>query len=151
MVGKYCSFKNTEDDYTLPVKRLIGGIRHKEPPHIPQLSLPTSVPNDCCDRGLITKSHFIQATGDLIFEPFIISFSAEITPEPDTYANTMVPSNNPCAQSNSRLAMWFSKKSAVNFHKTHDISNYIYWKDPCYKILLKRYIYNIINKEILLA
>ena len=33
---------------------------------IPQLALPISVTNDCCDRGVLSKSLDIQATGDLI-------------------------------------------------------------------------------------
>ena len=45
MVGKSCSFKNREDDYILPVKHLTKGLHHKDPPPIPQLAIPISVPN----------------------------------------------------------------------------------------------------------
>ena len=70
LVGKSCSFKKKEDDYILPVKHLIEGIRHKDPPPTPQLALPISVPNDCCARGLMTESPCMQVTWDLILIAF---------------------------------------------------------------------------------
>ena len=65
LVGKSCPFKTTEDDYILHVKLLIDGLQRGGPPPIPQLALPTSVPNDCCARGILSKSPYIQETGDL--------------------------------------------------------------------------------------
>ena len=59
-----------EDDYILPVKRLIKGLRRNNPPLIPQLALHIIVPNDCCARGVLSKLHYIQATGDLILIAF---------------------------------------------------------------------------------
>ena len=69
LVGKHCPSK-TQDDYILPVKLLIEGLRRDDHPPIPQLSLPISVPNDCCARGLLSKSLYIQATGYLILIGF---------------------------------------------------------------------------------
>ena len=51
LVRKSCPFKTTEDDYILPVKRLTKGLWNNDPPPIPQLALPISVPNECCARG----------------------------------------------------------------------------------------------------
>ena len=59
-----------EDNYTPPVKRLIEGHQRNNPPPIPQLTLPISVPNDRCARRVLSSSPYIQATGDVI----IISF-----------------------------------------------------------------------------
>ena len=71
LVGKSCPFKTTEDDYILPVKRLIEGLRSNNlPPLIPQLALPISITNDCCAKVLLSKSPYIQATGDLIIIDF---------------------------------------------------------------------------------
>ena len=53
LVGKFYTFKLTEDKYILPVIRLIVGLRRNNPPPIPQLALPISVPNYCCDRGIL--------------------------------------------------------------------------------------------------
>ena len=70
LVGKSCPFKMTEDDYILPVKHIIEGLRSDNPPPIPQLALPIIVPNHCCARGILSKSLYIQATGDLILIDF---------------------------------------------------------------------------------
>ena len=59
-----------EDNYILPVKRLIKGIRRDDPPRIPQLALHISVSNECCVRGILSKLSYIQATGYLILIDF---------------------------------------------------------------------------------
>ena len=66
LVVNPCHFKTTEDDYILPIKPLIEGLRRNNPPPIPQLALSIRVPNDCCIRGLLSKPTYIQATGGLI-------------------------------------------------------------------------------------
>ena len=70
LVGKYCPFKTTEDNYILPVKRLIKGLQRNYPPSIPKLSLPISMPNDYCARDILSKSLYIQSTGNLIIVAF---------------------------------------------------------------------------------
>ena len=59
-----------EENYILPAKRLIEGLWSDDPPPIPQLALPIRVPNDCCARVILSKSLYIQATGDLILIDF---------------------------------------------------------------------------------
>ena len=63
-------FKITEDDYILPNKHIIERLRRDDPPPIPQLALPISMPNVCCARGLLSKSPYIQATDDLVLISF---------------------------------------------------------------------------------
>ena len=66
MVGKSCPFKEAEDEYILPIKRLVEGLRRQDPPPIPQLAVPVSVPEEACRRGLALLCPKEQATGDLI-------------------------------------------------------------------------------------
>ena len=66
MVGKSCPFKEAEDEYILPIKRLVEGLRRQDSPPIPQLAVPVSVPEEACKRGLTSLCPKEQATGDLI-------------------------------------------------------------------------------------
>ena len=70
LVEKYFIFKTTEENYILPVKHLIEGLLRDDPPPISQLALPISVPNKCCSRVILSKSPYMQATGDLIIIDF---------------------------------------------------------------------------------
>ena len=70
LVWKSCPFQTAEEKYILPVKCLIEGIWRDNSTPIPQLALPISVTNDCCDRGVLSKSLDIQATGYLILFTF---------------------------------------------------------------------------------
>ena len=67
LAGKRCPFKETsEDNYVLPIKRLVEGFKREDPPAIPKLAVPIAVPEECCNRGLASSSFCEQATGDLI-------------------------------------------------------------------------------------
>ena len=70
LAGKRCPFKETEDNYVLPIKRLVEGLKRDDPPAIPQLAVPIAVPEECCKRGLASSSYCEQATGDLTIIAF---------------------------------------------------------------------------------
>ena len=66
LVGQSCPFKEAEDEYILPIKCLVKGLRRQDPPPIPQLAVLVSVPEDACKRGLHSLCPRTQATVDLI-------------------------------------------------------------------------------------
>ena len=70
LAGKRCPFKETKDNYVLPIKRLVEGLKGEDPPAIPQLAVLIAVPEECCKRGLASSSFCEQATVD----PTIIAF-----------------------------------------------------------------------------
>ena len=54
----------------MPIKRQLEGYRRDDPPPVPQLAVPITVPEYCCEVGLASTSAKIQATGDLIIIAF---------------------------------------------------------------------------------
>ena len=66
MVGQSCPFKETEEEFVLPIKQLVEGLQQYDPPPIPQLAVPVSVLEDCCKHSVIINNPWQQATGDLI-------------------------------------------------------------------------------------
>ena len=65
LAGECSPVYKAKDTYVLPVERLMEGFRREDPPAIPQLAVPISVPEYCCTTGLAAKDPKLQAIGDL--------------------------------------------------------------------------------------
>ena len=64
LVGQPVPFKKNED-YALPVKRMVEGIRRDDAPPIPQLPVPVSVVTTAYERGQMSKCPKDKAVGQL--------------------------------------------------------------------------------------
>jgi hypothetical protein len=65
LAGKPSPIHEAEGIYKIPVARLVEGYRRQDPPSVPQLAIPLSVPQEMQRRGYKSKCKIKQATGDL--------------------------------------------------------------------------------------
>ena len=66
LVGQQSPIFETEGEYILPVKRLVEGFKRVDPPAIPQMAVPVSVPEKALELAYATSSPRKQAAGDLV-------------------------------------------------------------------------------------
>lgn len=83
----------TLGEYILPVRRCIEGFRRDNPPSIPQLAVPVSVPEEAAQIGHASNDPFHKAVGDLSLVAFYFLLrSGEYTkPRRVRHNNAMVP------------------------------------------------------------
>ena len=65
LAGKPSPIHQAHETYTTPVARLMEGFRREDPPPVPQLAVPLSVPEHMVTTGLASKCTKTQAIGDL--------------------------------------------------------------------------------------
>lgn len=65
LVGQQSPAYEMEGEYILPLKRCIEGFRRQDPPSIPQLAVPNSVPHEAFDFGSKSQCPFQFAQGCL--------------------------------------------------------------------------------------
>jgi hypothetical protein len=65
LAGEQSPIHEAEGIYKIPVARLVEGYRREDPPSVPQLAIPVSVPEEMQRAGYNTKSATKQAIGDL--------------------------------------------------------------------------------------
>ena len=65
LAGKQSPIHEADGVYKVPVARLVEGYRREDPPSVPQLAIPISVPEEMQAAGYATKSPTQQAIGDL--------------------------------------------------------------------------------------
>ena len=65
LAGKQSPIHRAPDTYTVPIQRCLEGMRRSDPPSIPQLAVPASVPKEAHRQGYATTSPKLQATADL--------------------------------------------------------------------------------------
>jgi hypothetical protein len=65
LAGKPSPIHEAEGIYKIPVARLVEGYRRQDPPSVPQLAVPVSVPEEMYRQGYNTKCPTRRATGDL--------------------------------------------------------------------------------------
>jgi hypothetical protein len=53
------------NEYKLPIKRQIEGLRRMDPPPTPQLAVPITVPQRCCEIASTADCSFLRAQSDL--------------------------------------------------------------------------------------
>lgn len=63
-------YRNAEEDYQLAIARLVEGYRREDPPAVPQLAIPISVPNVCFNNAQTSSDPCTQATGCMILIAF---------------------------------------------------------------------------------
>jgi hypothetical protein len=70
LVGQQSPVYETEGEYILPIQRLVEGFKRSDPPAIPQMAVPVSVPEMAARLGYITNNPRAQAVGDLTLIAF---------------------------------------------------------------------------------
>ena len=71
LAGKPSPLYRAENVYHLPLQRLVEGFRREDPPSIPQLAVPITVPNLCYNAGMLPSSPpSRQAAGQLALIAF---------------------------------------------------------------------------------
>jgi hypothetical protein len=71
LAGKPSPLYRAENVYHLPLQRLVEGFRREDPPSIPQLAVPITVPNLCYNSAMLPDSTpSRQATGQLALIAF---------------------------------------------------------------------------------
>ena len=70
LAGKRSPLYRDKEKYNLPLERLVEGFRREDPPPIPQLAVPISVPNQCFESGLQANTKLEQAEGCLTLVAF---------------------------------------------------------------------------------
>ena len=70
LVGQQSPVYETEGEYILPIQRLVEGFKRSDPPAIPQMAVPVSVPEMAARLGYITNNPRTQAVGDLTLIAF---------------------------------------------------------------------------------
>jgi hypothetical protein len=65
LAGKPSPIHEADGVYKVPVARLVEGYRREDPPSVPQLAVPVSVPEEMQRRGYKQNTKISQATGDL--------------------------------------------------------------------------------------
>ena len=75
LVGQQSPVYETEGEYILPIQRLVEGFKRSDPPAIPQMAVPVSVPEMAARLGYITNNPRAQAAGDLTLIAFYKSTS----------------------------------------------------------------------------
>jgi hypothetical protein len=70
LVGQQSPVYETEGEYILPIQRLVEGFKRSDPPAIPQMAVPVSVPEMAARLGYITNNPRAQAAGDLTLIAF---------------------------------------------------------------------------------
>ena len=56
--------------YNLSIQRLVEGYRREDPPSVPQLAVPVTVPENMADVAYLTECPLLQALGDLAIIAF---------------------------------------------------------------------------------
>ena len=70
LAGESSPIYKTEKNYKVPVARLIEGYRRQDPPSIPQLAVPITVPEQCFRAGHQSNNTYLEAVGELSIIPF---------------------------------------------------------------------------------
>ena len=70
LVGQQSPIYKAHNVYKLPIERLVEGFRREDPPAIPQLALPVTVPTHCYNMAYSTSDLGLQAAADLILISF---------------------------------------------------------------------------------
>ena len=65
LAGERSPLYRDEGKYNLPIERLVEGFRRNDPPAVPQLAIPISVPNHCYKATLTTADEHFKAAGQL--------------------------------------------------------------------------------------
>ena len=70
LAGQQSPIYRAEGKYTLVLQRMVEGFRREDPPSIPQLAVPITVPNLCYNAGINSSCPFKEATGCLVIIAF---------------------------------------------------------------------------------
>ena len=70
LAGEQSPVYVTPDEYILPVKRCVEGMRRMDAPAVPQLAVPVSVPHECLSIATSSTKPGTLATADLIVIAF---------------------------------------------------------------------------------
>jgi hypothetical protein len=65
LAGQQSPIHRTEEKYTLAIERLVEGYRRADPPSVPQLAVPITVPNLCFEAGMLSPHEHIRGAGHL--------------------------------------------------------------------------------------
>jgi hypothetical protein len=70
LAGEQSPLYREPGKYNLSTQRLVEGFRREDPPSVPQLAVPVSVPNHCYKAARLSSSPNVQAIGELTLIAF---------------------------------------------------------------------------------
>jgi hypothetical protein len=70
LAGQPSPLYRAENVYHLPLQRLVEGFRREDPPAVPQLAVPITVPNMCFRAGMLSRAQSSKAAGQLALIAF---------------------------------------------------------------------------------
>ena len=70
LTGKQSPLQQEKDSNQVNIQRMLEGFRREDPPSVPQIAVPISVPNHCMEKGMESSSPKQQAVGCLVLIAF---------------------------------------------------------------------------------
>ena len=70
LAGQQSPVYQAPETYILPIQRCLEGFRRQDPPAIPQLAVPVTLPNEALKHAYTSTNPQVRATGDLIVVAF---------------------------------------------------------------------------------